>query len=96
MPELDRLVAGIRCREVLADLSDFVDQVLPTDRVRQIEAHLQECDWCERFGGEFSSVIAALRRVSNPVVPLPTGVDERLHARLRAELSRNESSDRPT
>lgn len=90
MPEIDRLVAGIRCREVLAHLSDYVDQVLPADQVRIIGAHLRECDWCERFGGEFSSVVAALRRVSNPAVPLPHDVDERLRGRLRAELARTE------
>lgn len=61
MPDLDRLVAGLRCRDVLADLSEFLDGTLDTERVAAIQAHLAGCDTCARFGGNVGEIVAALR-----------------------------------
>ena len=78
----DRSVAGVRCTEVLDDLSDYLDGELAPERVRQIEAHLMGCDWCERFGGDFADAITALRaRLATPPPP-PTDVHGRLMERL--------------
>ncbi len=87
MPELDRIVAGLRCREVLADLSDFLDEELPVGRTEQIRAHLRGCDWCERFGGEFAGMVARFRRALAQADALEPGVERRLHERLRREIS---------
>ena len=78
----EREVAGIRCGEVLEDLSDYLDGELPAGRVRQIEEHLAGCDWCERFGGDFARSVARLReRLAPPPAP-PRAVHERLMRRL--------------
>lgn len=58
-----RTVAGISCFEVLAQLSDYVDGTLSDEARRQVEAHLAGCDACTAFGGEFTSVLEAARRV---------------------------------
>lgn len=87
MPDFDRLVAGLRCREVLADLSLYLDGELPPERVKQIEEHVRGCDWCERFGGEFSEVIKHFRRELREAEPLDENVADRLRRRLRAERS---------
>jgi anti-sigma factor RsiW len=81
----DRSVAGIRCTEVLADLSDYFDGELTGARKGQIEAHLGGCDWCERFGGDFSAAITALRRELGLEPP-----DPRLHQRLMERLELEE------
>ncbi len=86
MPEPDRIVAGLSCREVLADLSDYVDGELRRARVTQLEAHLAGCDWCERFGGEFSTVVRAFRLGLREPTPLDDPVAHRLRARLDREL----------
>ncbi len=86
MPELERLVAGIRCREVLADLSDYLDGQLAEERVRQIEAHVRDCDWCERFGGEFAAVVKSFREQLAEAEPLAGAVGDRLRERLRREF----------
>lgn len=83
----DRSVAGIRCTEVLEDLSEYVDQQLPPQRVEQIHAHLRGCDWCERFGGDFSSAVTALRQQMESPVPAPDAVRSRLRERLRREIA---------
>ncbi len=69
MPDLDHLVAGVRCREVLADLSDFLDGVLSEARVATIRAHLEGCSVCARFGADVGSVLTALREGQAKVTP---------------------------
>ena len=78
----DREVAGIRCTEVLADLSAYLDGDLSAGRVARIDAHLAGCDWCEQFGGEFADMIAALREELSEPEPVPEDVIARLQARL--------------
>jgi len=89
MPELDREVAGLRCREVLAELSDYVDGELPADRVERIKAHLRGCDWCERFGGDFAWLVKSLRRQLGEAEPLEEEVERRFHTGLRQRLRRS-------
>jgi len=86
LPDPERLVAGLRCREVLADLSDYFDGELPPERVAQIDAHLAGCDWCERFGGRFAAVVRAFRAGLREADPLDADTARRLRVRLRAEM----------
>lgn len=85
MSDPDRVVAGLSCRAVLMDLSAYVDGELPPGRVAQIEDHLRGCDWCERFGGEFSDVVRAFRRSLHEAAPVDASVVARLRARLDRE-----------
>lgn len=82
----DRDVAGIRCSEVLARLSDFLDDDLQSQVRAQIEDHLRGCDWCEKFGGEFAETIQSLRRGLLEAEPVESDVLERLRAKLDAEV----------
>ncbi len=79
---LDTMVAGVRCREVLAELSDYLDGALTAERVGVLQAHLAGCDRCTRFGGEVSGVLAALRSGAAGAPELAPHTSERLHARL--------------
>jgi len=79
-------VAGVTCSEVLADLSSFVDGDLPAERVAQLKAHVAGCDVCERFGGDFTAAIAALRSMGTPA-PLDAEVAARLSDALDAKLA---------
>ena len=82
MPDIERTVAGIRCSEVLEVLSDYVDGELPPDQARRVTAHVQRCDWCERFGGRFAGIVAALRRELGHADALAPDVEARLRAAL--------------
>lgn len=59
---LDTEIAGVRCRAVLAELSDYLDGELPAARVAVLQAHLADCARCARFGGTVAGVLGALRR----------------------------------
>lgn len=85
--ESERLVAGLRCGDVLADLSEYLDEGLTAERRDQIEAHLRGCDYCERFGREFAGAVTALRRELGAANPIDPAVAARLKERLRRERS---------
>jgi len=79
----DREVAGIRCSAVLALLSDYLDGNISEEDRRVIEAHVTECDVCERFDARFATAIQALRGLPTPEAQEP--VLQRLSARLSRE-----------
>lgn len=85
MPDLDRRVAGLRCRDVLADLSEYLDGTLSAERVAAIQAHLAACDTCARFGGDVGAIVAALRAGSPSAVfdaDRVAGLVERVRTRV--------------
>lgn len=82
MPE-ERLVAGLRCGEVLERLSDYVDGDLPPREVERVEGHLKGCDWCEQMGGDFAAAVAAIRRHLVAETAVPEDARRRLRDRLR-------------
>ncbi len=57
----ERTVAGLSCSEVLERLSAYVDGELSAAERAHIDEHLQGCDACTRFGGEFGTLVKALR-----------------------------------
>lgn len=77
----DREVAGIRCFEVLARLSAYLDGELGPAEVAQIQAHVAGCDTCARFGGRFGEAVRRLR-AAGAEQRLDPAVAERLRARL--------------
>jgi anti-sigma factor (TIGR02949 family) len=74
-------VAGLRCAQVLAALSDYLDGELPPQDRAALEAHVQGCARCTRFGGRFAAVVTLLRADRRPEEP-PPDVKERLAAKL--------------
>jgi len=87
MSGLDRMIAGITCREVLADLSSFVDGELPEARVEQLRAHVSSCRECEQLGGAIGELVRVLRTLRE-APPLDDAIAARLRARLRAQMKR--------
>lgn len=86
MADLNRVVAGIRCIEVLELLSDYLDGDASMEQRHRIEAHLRGCDQCERFGGQVSSIVRSLRERLREPEPLGEGVTRRLQDRIGKEF----------
>ena len=78
----ERVVAGLACSEVLADLSRLLDGELPEAGASRLREHVAGCDVCERFGHRFAGVVRDLREVLRDPAPLEDGVAERLRARM--------------
>jgi anti-sigma factor RsiW len=82
----EREVAGLRCSEVLARLSDYIDGDLAAEEVERLQQHLQGCRVCEAFGGSMAELVRSLRRDPGASAEgPPAGVAERLRERLRRE-----------
>lgn len=79
----ERELAGLRCSEVLAQLSAYLDGELDAATRSKIEAHVDACDQCERFGGAFAATIQALRQRLGAAPAAPTEVSARLRDALR-------------
>jgi anti-sigma factor RsiW len=80
----ERIVAGLHCGEVLADLTEYLDGRLPPERMRRIQEHVRGCDVCESFGSEIAVVVEALRDgLKDPRVD--DGITARLLERLGTE-----------
>ncbi|MCA1733657.1 MAG: zf-HC2 domain-containing protein [Acidobacteria bacterium] len=75
----EREVGGVRCGEVLAVLSDFVDGTIERGMRSRVEEHLRGCDACERFGGVFAETVRALREG----LAAPDALDQAARERLR-------------
>lgn len=85
----DRVVAGLHCGEVLADLTEYLDGRLRSERMRRIQEHVKGCDTCASFGSELAVAVAALREnLQEPA--RHEGVEARLLDRLRAEVDPGE------
>jgi anti-sigma factor RsiW len=85
---LDTIVAGLRCRDVLADLSDYLDGALGAERVAAIQRHLAGCDRCARFGTGVGGILEALRAGLAAPPAVPSATASRLRARLADEMQR--------
>jgi len=82
-PDMDREVAGLACREVLALLPDFVDGSLSEAATDHVLQHVQVCDHCERFGGAYGHLVAAVRSA----LQAPGAVSESLIASVLARVA---------
>jgi len=78
----DRKVGSLRCSEVLARLSEYVDGELSPEAVAAMNDHVAGCTVCEQFGGRFSRAVATMRRA----LGAPVTLDQDLVARLRDRL----------
>ena len=81
--EDERIVAGLHCGEVLADLGEHLDGRLGFDRAERIDEHLAGCAGCRRLLDEVTAAVRALRQLADE--PLPPEAEERLAEALHDE-----------
>ena len=79
----ERVVGGLSCSAVLADLSRLLDGELPEAEASLLKAHVAGCDVCERFGRRFAGSSASSGKGSARRI-LDLAVVERLRARMAA------------
>ncbi len=69
------------CRQVLAELSNYVDDEVTLELKRAVEEHLARCRRCWVVYDTTRKTLAIVVENRPPATPL--AVSERLHARLR-------------
>jgi anti-sigma factor RsiW len=83
-PPLDTHIAGLRCRDVLGALSDYLDGEMDPAQVQALTEHLAGCVNCTRFGTHMNSLLTRFR----VGVPLPA-VDNGLLQRVLDQVEEN-------
>ena len=78
----ERVVAGLHCGEVAADLTEHLERRLSPERAWRFDEHLHGCDECRRLAEEMYAMVRALRGL--PAEPLAPEIEERLLASLRS------------
>jgi predicted anti-sigma-YlaC factor YlaD len=76
----------ISCREVIRELSTFIDQGVGAELRVQIEEHLAKCRHCSAIYDGTRNLIRLIG--DDRVFELPAGFSQRLRNRLARELSR--------
>lgn len=78
----ERTVGGLRCSQVLAGLSHYIDGDLSASEVDAVEAHLRGCSVCERFGGRFSRLVHEARSALGATAAIDPVVVDQILSRL--------------
>jgi hypothetical protein len=75
----------ISCREVIRELSTFIDQGVGPELRLQIEEHLAQCRHCTAIYDGTRNVIRLV--ADDRVFELPEGFSQRLRNRLGTQIS---------
>jgi RNA polymerase sigma-70 factor (ECF subfamily) len=75
----------MRCQQLFALLSEFIDGRLPDGICREIQAHLSDCEPCEAFLRTLQKTVEICQQL--PREPLPQETRRELRELLQAELS---------
>lgn len=79
----------LSCRQVLAELSNYVDQEVTLELRRAIEEHLARCGRCWVVYDTTRKTLLLVAEHRPSATPL--AVSERLHARLRSMFASGSS-----
>jgi hypothetical protein len=72
------------CGDVLRELSNYIDGVVPPGLHRKMEAHFQICESCSATLESTRSVVQALS--DDRLIDVPPGFSARLYRRLKAHI----------
>jgi anti-sigma factor (TIGR02949 family) len=87
MSALDRVVAGLSCREVLHRLSPYLDGELASGDAAAVERHLAACDACARFGGHVGAVVQRLKGSLDSAAAMPADTRQRVRQEILARIA---------
>jgi anti-sigma factor RsiW len=80
--EGEKVIAGLRCSEVVELLSEYLGGELAPERRARVEEHVTACDQCGRFGARFARMVELLRDGLTVAASPSDEVLERLDAAL--------------
>jgi len=75
----------MRCQELFARLSEFIDEELPEGICSEIEAHLSDCEPCQAFLRTLRKTVEICQQL--PQDSLPEEARRELRETLQAELA---------
>lgn len=73
-----------RCRELVAQLNDYLDGELPAGLCAELEHHLAACPDCRVVLNTLGQTLRILHHLDEAPPPLPPDLEARILASLRA------------
>jgi anti-sigma factor RsiW len=74
----------LRCKQIFAVLSEYLDGDLPVKNCRELERHLKDCKSCLAYLESLKTTIQACRRLRVSKIPRPSArVRKALHEAIR-------------
>lgn len=77
------------CRELLAQINEYLDDELPEELRRELEAHLAGCEDCRVAVDTLNRTVHIYRALDDVPLELPDAVEARLMQRLLEKTGRN-------
>lgn len=74
----------IDCKHVWDQISDFLDDTLPSDMRALVQKHLEHCEICSAILDSTRNIL--ILTADDRVFELPVGYSTRLHERLQSEI----------
>ncbi len=74
----------MKCKDVIRELSDYLDGEITAEMVAEVERHMQHCDDCRLVVDTTRKTISLY--CNQEPAPLPDEVHERLHQALEKRL----------
>lgn len=85
----------LECKRVWEHISEYLDQQLNSELLRDIENHLENCEVCSAILDSTRNILVLT--ADDRTYELPVGYSERLHKRLEKALREEpDSSGEPT
>ncbi len=81
----DRL-ESFECKDITARLGDLVDNDMPDNERKAVEAHLDECAECAAFFASYRHIVQSAAELREPERPLQIDVQNRLRKALNTRL----------
>ena len=75
----------MNCKQVIHEISNYIDGELDASLRREIESHLKGCDECAVVVNQTKLTVDIF--CDSELVELPTSVSERLHQALRRKMA---------
>jgi len=79
----------MKCKQILPLLSSYIDGEASTEDEEKIETHLKDCTVCSKTLAQLRETVDSLRYI--PEVSVPSELEERIKASLRAEEQAKEA-----
>jgi anti-sigma factor RsiW len=81
----------LSCQDLLAELSNLVDDDLPAAVRKELEHHLAECQTCQVLYDSMRKTLVVVTESAS--FPLPDGVGERIRERVMARIRAGVAAD---
>lgn len=79
----------MKCKQILPILSSYIDGEVSTEDKEEIETHLKDCVVCSKTLAQLRETVDSMRYM--PEVSVPSELEERIKAGLRAEEQAKEA-----